>query len=164
MIPRPAYSLIQSDNSDVLKYLMFLKQKRDGAVTGNGCADGRKKREYIMKTDALSPTISVKAVFLIVTIAAKKGCYSASVDIPCTFLQTNIHGETILVRFEGRMAEVLAMIDPNLYRPHIVVKKPVLYMEMQRALYGIMQTAVKFWDQMVAELHSLGHELNPSWV
>lgn len=84
-------------------------------------------------------------------------------DIPGAFLQTSLKGERVHVRFEGRMTELLAMIDPQLYRPYIVIEdgKPVLYAELQRALYGMMQSSLRFWEQVLNDIATLGFKVNP---
>jgi hypothetical protein len=47
-----------------LRYLMFLKEKRDGTIKARGCADGRSQREYTAKSDTSSPTISLEAMMM----------------------------------------------------------------------------------------------------
>ena len=86
MRPKSGPSLTAAERSSALKYLMFLKKKRDGAIKGRGCADGRKQRDYIDKSETSSPTISTEAVFIIISIAAKEGRDVASVDIPGAFM------------------------------------------------------------------------------
>ena len=49
MRPMAPDSLTITDRSEALRYLMFLKEKRDGTVKGRGCADGRKQRGHIKK-------------------------------------------------------------------------------------------------------------------
>lgn len=161
--PRSGLSLTPSERHEALKYLMFLKEKRDGTIKGRGCADGRKQRGYVTKEEASSPTICTEAVFIIIVIAAKEERDVATMDIPGAFLQTDLDGETIIVKFEGRMAEVLAMIDPSLYRQHVMVEKgkPVLYAELRKVLYGMLQAALRFWQQVTQDLVSLGYTINP---
>lgn len=72
MRPKSGPALTATERIDALQYLMFLQQKRDGTIKGRGCADGRKQRSHIGKSEASSPTISTEAVFLIITIAAKE--------------------------------------------------------------------------------------------
>lgn len=163
MRPKSGPSLSAADRSSALKYLMFLKRKRDGSIKGRGCADGRKQRDYIDKSESSSPTITTEAVFIITTIAAKEGRDVASVDIPGAFMQTDLDGEIIHIKFEGRMAELLAMIDPKLYRQHIIIEKgkPVLYAELCKVLYGMLQASQKFWHQITHDLTGLGYVINP---
>lgn len=164
MTPKHPASISEQDRCDALQYLMFLKKKRDGRIKGRGCADGRKQRADAVKGEASSPTISTEAVFLLLTIAAKEGRDVMTMDIPGAFLQTDLdEGERIHVRFEGRMAELLTMINPKLYKPNIVVErgKPVLYAELKRALYGMLQSALRFWEQVLEDLTELGFTVNP---
>lgn len=39
--PRHWHELTQGERANALKYLMYLKEKRDGRIKGRGCADGR---------------------------------------------------------------------------------------------------------------------------
>jgi len=54
------------------RYLMFLKEKRDGSIKSRGCADGRTQRIYTNKEDASSPTVSIEAMVLSCAIDAKE--------------------------------------------------------------------------------------------
>lgn len=96
-------------------------------------------------------------------ISAKEKRDVATMDIPGTFLQANLGDERVHIKFEGRMAELLAMIEPQLYRQYVVVEKgkPVLYAELKQALYGMLQASLKFWEQILEDLIGLGFEVNP---
>lgn len=144
--PRSGLPLTRTERREALQYLMFLKQKLHDTIRGRGCADGRKQRGYVTKEEASSPTIASERVFLIITIAAKEDSDIAIVDIPGAFMQTKIYGKIVLIRFEGRLAELLSMIDPSLYRQQIILEKgkSVLSAELQKVLYGILQAALQF--------------------
>ena len=60
------------------------------------------------------------------------------------------------------MAEMLGMIDPKLYHQHRMIEngKPVLYAELRKALYGMLQSALKFWCQISRDLIDNGYEIN----
>lgn len=163
MRPRSPTTLSSGDKKKALQYLMFLKRKRNGTIKGRGCADGRKQRQLFAKNDVSSPTIATESIFLIITIAGNEERDVMTMDVPGAFLQTPLNGEIVIIRMEGRMAELLAMIDPKLYRSNIVIEngKPVLYAELQKALYGMLQSALRFWEQVVADLHGLGFVTNP---
>ena len=45
-----------------LGYLVFLKRKRSGKIRGRGCADGRPQRDYIIKEESSSSTVSLYAL------------------------------------------------------------------------------------------------------
>lgn len=69
---------------------------------------------------------------MIAIIAAKERWRVTVIDVPGSYLPTDLRGGEVLVKFEGRMAELLEMIDPKMYCKHIVVKKgkKVLYEEL----------------------------------
>lgn len=163
MTPKSGPALTEKNKRDALSYLMFLKEKRDGSIKGRGCADGRKQRGSLSKADISSPTISTEGLFLIVTIAAKEKRDVAIIDIPGAFLQTDLDEACVHIKLQGRMAELLAMIDPVLYRRHIIIERgrPVLYAELKKALYGMLQSALRFWQQVSADLDEMGFTPNP---
>ena len=54
----------QEELKRALRYLMFLKEKRDGTIKARGCVEGRPQRLYTNKEDASLPTISIEAMML----------------------------------------------------------------------------------------------------
>ena len=42
--PQDKKSLTDKDKENAFQYLMFLKEKQDGKIKGQGCADGQKQR------------------------------------------------------------------------------------------------------------------------
>jgi hypothetical protein len=65
-----------------LRFLMFLKEKRDETKKARGCADGRPQRIYTNKEDTSSPTVSIEAIMLSCAIDAKENRYVIVSDIP----------------------------------------------------------------------------------
>lgn len=163
LIPIDASKMSRKDKMDALRYLMFLKEKSDGTIKGRGCADGRKQRRFIDKDSASSPTISTEALFLIVTIAAKENRNVATVDVPGAYLHTDLKDEEVVVKFEGKMAELLGLIDPKMYRKYLVDEngKKVLYAESAKVLCGILRGALLFWEKVSAQLVEWGFVINP---
>jgi hypothetical protein len=86
-----------------------------------------------------------------------------TIDIPGAFMQVEID-ELVHVRLEGPMAELLTWVDPNKYRTYICKEngKQVLYVELQKALYGTLQAAILFWENLTGFLTmELGFIINP---
>jgi hypothetical protein len=141
---------------------MFLKEKRCGLIKGRGCADGRKQREYLTKEETSPPTVTIESVMLSCTIDAKERRDVATVDIPGGFMQTDME-DTVHMVLEGTMAELLVKLDPKLYRKDIQVKKgkPVMYVQLKKALYGTLQASLLFWKDLSGKLREWGFEVNP---
>ncbi len=59
--------------------------------------------------------------------------------------------------------KLMAKTDPKLYRKYLVDEKgkKVLYLCLQKVLYGMMKSALLFYQKLVSELRSMGFIINP---
>ena len=163
IIPKHRNDLSTDDRCKALNYLMYLKQKRCGRIKARGCADGRKQRVYKGKDETSSPTVSTEALFLSCIVDAQEGRRVATVDIPGAFMHSEMD-EVLHLRLDGPMAELLCKVDETKYRQFMCYEKgkPVLYVQLMRALYGTLQAALLFWINLSTFLtEDLGFELNP---
>jgi hypothetical protein len=160
--PRFAGELTRDEKRVALQYLMFLKKKRNGRIKARGCADGRKQRLHTNKEDASSPTIAIEAVMLSCVIDALERRDVAILDIPGAFMQA-VMDELVHMRLDGKMAELLIRIDPELYQKYVVYEngKPVLYVVLKKALYKTLRAALLFWRRLSSQLVKWGFEANP---
>ncbi|KAI2499082.1 Reverse transcriptase (RNA-dependent DNA polymerase) [Fragilaria crotonensis] len=159
---KPKKNLNCKERRDSLQYLMFLKEKRNGIIKARGCADGRKQREFTTKEEASSPTVAIESVMLSCAIDARERRDVATVDLPGAFMQADME-DTVHMKLEGKMAELLVRCDPKLYRKYIQIEngKEVLYVQLEKALYGTLKAALLFWRRLSAQLIKWGFELNP---
>ena len=135
------------ERKKALRYLMFLKEKRDGTIKARGCADGKPQRIYSSKEDTSSPTVSIEAMMMSCAIDAKENRYVVVSDIPGAFLHADME-ENVNMLLEGTVAEMIIKLDPTIYRKHIWYNKhgkPMLYVQLRKALYGTLQAALLFW-------------------
>ena len=163
IIPVDPKTLSAEQIRGALQYLMFLKEKRCGTVKGRGCADGRKQRTYMSKEDTSSPTVAIESVYLSCVIDADEERDVAIVDVPGAFLHADMN-EIVYMRIDADMAKLLVEIDPDLYGPFLTYTRdnqPVLYVRLQKALYGTLQAALLFWEKLSGLLQSWGFVLNP---
>ena len=86
----------------------------------------------------------------------------AVVDIPGAFMQADMD-PGVYMRIDGAMAELLMEIDYDMYQPHMVKEKgkPVIYVELLKALYGTLRAARLFWETLSGKLQEWGFTLNP---
>jgi hypothetical protein len=62
------------------------------------------------------------------------------------------------------MAKLLTRVDPDKYRNYMVEErgKEVIYVELQKALYGMLQAGLRFWENLTKFLmEELGFTVNP---
>ena len=71
--------------------------------------------------------------------------------------------EVVHVRLEGPLAELLAKVDPTLYTEYLVTErgKSVMYVQLQKALYGTVTAALLFWKDLTGHLSAEGFKANP---
>ena len=69
--------------------------------------------------------------------------------------------ETVHMHLEGTLAELLTKCDPKLYHQYVVTEnnKPVLYVELVKALYGTLCAALIFWCKLTSK--EWGFVINP---
>jgi len=161
--PLDAAELSYEQRKKALASLMFLKEKRNGDVKARKCVVGTKQREYIKKEDAASPTVTTEAVLITGVIEAMEERDVAVCDIPSAFLHTESDEDEIMV-LEGPTAELMVAVDPKLYRKYITYNKkgkPVLYVKIQKAIYGMLRSALLFYRKLVGDLEAYGFEVNP---
>ena len=77
--------------------------------------------------------MATEYLLLTCIIYAMEHCKVAMVDIPGYFMQADMEGETVHMKMEGEMAELLKKLDPKLYQKYATNKKgrTVLYMELK---------------------------------
>jgi len=137
-----------------LPSLVFLKEKRTGDVKGRACINGAPQCAYIPKEDAVSPTVSTESTFVNATIAAAEKRRVRCYDVPCAFVNTEIDEDVIMV-LKGDLADVMVQIAPEVYMKNITTDKKgtkILYVELQKALYGLMQASLLFYRKLRKEL------------
>ena len=115
MEPQDPNKLTRAEKKAALQYLMFLKKKRCGKIKGRGCADGRKQRSYLNKDDVSAPMVATESLLLTCLIDASEGRDVATVDIPGAFMQSDMEGDDTYMKLEGKMIDILAKLDKNLY-------------------------------------------------
>ena len=72
--------------------------------------------------------------------------------------------EDITMVLKGRLAELMVQVAPNLYRKYISMDRKgmaILYMKMQKAMYGLLRSALLFYRKLVEDLVINGFKLNP---
>ena len=86
----------------------------------------------------------------------------AVVDIPGAFMKADMD-PGVYMCIDGTMAELLMEIDYDMYHPHMVKEKgkPVIYVELLKALYGTLRAARLFWETLSGKLQEWGFTLNP---
>ena len=161
--PLDASTLTYDQRKHALASLIFLTEKRDGTIKARACANGAPQREHMAKEEVTSPTVSTDATFVLAAIAAHEKRVTATLDLPGAFLHAN-NDSFVIMKMMGRLAELMVNTAPAMYRKYVIDDssgKPILYVQLQKALYGMLKSALLFYRKLVSDLHAMGFELNP---
>jgi len=161
---KPLYAdkLSDEDKSKALTSLIFPKEKRDGKIKARLCANGSVHREQVAKEDAAALTVALESVFMTATIDAKEKREVVTIDIPGAFLHAD-NDDYVIMKMNGLLAELMVKTDPKMYRKYITIERgrQVLYLRLQKALYGMMKSTLLFYKKLVKELKEMGFDINP---
>jgi hypothetical protein len=151
------------ERAKALSSLLFLKEKRSGKIKGQVCINGATQRAYIPKEDLTSPTVSTKLMFITSAIAESERRHLRCYDVPSAFVNTDVD-ENVLMVLKGELEEMMVHIAPQIYRKYITVDRkgtPVLYVKLQKALYGLMRASLLFYRKLHKELEGYGFVVDP---
>ena len=95
-----------------------------------------------------SPTVQLELLFLLSMIDAKENQKVMTCDIPGAFMQAHID-EQLFLKFDGDLVELLIQVEPT-HEPYITYegRQPVLYTELNKALYGTLLAVLLFWQKL----------------
>lgn len=68
--------------------------------------------------------------------------------------------EIVHMRIDGKMAELLAKINPEKYKKFMTSErgKPVVYVRLKKALYRTLRAALLFWELLSTNLVDMGFQ------
>jgi len=114
------------------------------------------------KAEVSSPTISLDGLMILCAIDSKEARHVVIIDISGAFLHADME-ETVHMLLEGMMAELIVKLESRMYRKYVwrnKAGKPMLYVQLRKALYGMLQAALLFWRLLLDTLIEWGFTLN----
>ena len=119
------------------------------------------------KDDVASPTAATESILLTAVIDAKEERDVTTIDVSNAFIQTEVKqeeiGKRIIMKIQGILVDMLVQLDTTLYGSHVVYEngKKTLYVEVLKAIYGMLQSALLFYKKLKKDLESYGFKFNP---
>jgi hypothetical protein len=147
---------------------MLINEKCDGRTKGRAVTDGSSQRSWIGKEEASSPTVAHEVVVITAVIDVYEKRDVAIVDLPNAFIQTENEKlkdehEMDILKVRGALADLLIQVAPEVYGPFATKENGIttLYLEILRALYGMIKSPLLFYRKLVKDLVSIGFVINP---
>ena len=159
--PLDTKELSPKQRSQALDLITMVKEKRDGKIKGRACADGRKQRRYINKDEVSSPTVHLESLMITLLIDAHEGRDIATADIVGAYLLAKLD-DFVIVKITGPTVDIMCQVNEK-FKCFITMEKgkKTLYLQLTKALYGCMQSALLWYETFKNRLIKMGFELNP---
>ena len=147
--------------------LLFLTEKRDGAIKGRAVYNGKPTRDWLSREDLNSPTASLESVLLTATIDAYEGRDVMVLDIPNAFIQADMPEpkegeERVMMKITGVLVNMMVDIAPEVYGKHVVYEngRKTIYVVVLKAIYGMLQAALLWYKKFKKDLEGIGFVFN----
>ena len=130
--------------------------------------NGKPTREWLTREDSASPMAALESIMLTAVIDAHEGRDVMCADIPNAFIQAEMPDisdgeERVTMKITGVLVDMLVQLSPEIYGPYVVFEKQrkVIYVQVLKAIYGMLQAALLWYNKFRQELEKEGFEFNP---
>ena len=146
---------------NALHAIKSIKEKRNGILKGRTCEDGRKQRKWYSKEKTTSPTLSNYSLMALLTVLAAEKRKIVTWDVEGAYLLVD-QDDLVLVKFVGQSVDVLCEVNEG-YKAYVTFEKgkKVLYLQLLKALYGCLRSALLWYKLYSTKLQKIGFKLNP---
>ena len=155
-----ASSLTTKQKKGALSAINLIKLKRDNELKARTVANGKKHRHLYSKEQSTSPTISHDAMMVSLIIDAIEGRDVAIADIKGAYLLADMD-EYVLLRMTGQSVDILCNVNKE-YEKYVTYENGVrvIYLELSKALYGCVRSALLWYELFTNTLQKMGFVLN----
>ena len=108
------------------------------------------------------------AIMCTATVNAKEERDVMTADLPNAFIQTPMpegkdDEDRVMMKITGVLVDMLVQIDPEKYGPFVVYEKnrKVLYVQVLRAIYGMLQSSLLWYQKLRQDLEQVDFVFNP---
>ena len=119
----------------------------------------RQDRSLYTEQETSSPTVSLTAVFAQAAIAAQRGDHVMTLDHKAAYLNATMKGLVVKMMLSKEVSNTLCDICKD-YKVYLRANGTIL-VQLQKALYGCIQSAVLWYEELSRTLEGLGYSKNP---
>ena len=138
------------------------EEKLKGRYVGGGHRQDHD--EYDIYREISSPTANVSSVLAVIANASTKGLKIMTLDIGQAYLNAEITEETIVMRIDHEILQLLKVVDPDTdYSEFIEIDKngrETGYVRLNKALYGLIQSARIWYNHLRKVMLKYGYVPN----
>ena len=119
----------------------------------------RQDRSLYTDQETSSPTASITAVFAQAAIAAHRGDSVLTLDHKAAYLNAAMKGPIVKMILSKDVSTILCSISKD-FKIYLRANGTIL-VQLEKALYGCIQSAVLWYDELSSTLEGLGYTKNP---
>jgi hypothetical protein len=161
-------SLNDKQIKGIIRSSMFLKEKYDSTgkfekLKARLVANGNMQDKTIYGDNMSSPTSALSSVFAIAAIAGHEGRHVKTLDIGGAYLNADMHktGIDVFMRLDGKMVDILCDMNDTYHKYKIKSEKgDYIIVNLDRALYGCVESAKLWYDDLKDTLYKAGYKVN----
>ena len=112
----------------------------------------RQNRNLYSTSDTSSPTCDPATVFLLSALAIHENMKVITADVEAAYLNAKIR-KTIILKIDPIISAILCKLDPTYF--NYLNKDQSLFVELQRALYGCLESARLWYEHLAATLQTI---------
>ena len=128
------------------------------------CGGHRQEHAMYEQKDIASPTAGSTSLFSLAHIAAVERRHIMTIDVTAAYLNAPLgpdpEGDYIIMFLDPVLTKILSVLAPE-YKKFIDAKTGKLYVKLDRALYGCIQSAKLWFDTITKDLAEMGFKPNP---
>ena len=162
--PVQVRKLSGEEKSRIIRSSMFLKE--EFLASGEfeklkaRLVAGGDQQDKTLYDDLSAPTLGTSSVFTLLCIAAHEGRKVTVVDISGAYLSAEMNtGLTVHMRLDKNMTSIMVKLPPGYSK--YVDNRGCVVVRLDKALYGCVESAALWYENLRQSLHLLGYKPNP---
>ena len=150
--PVLASELSKDERKMALNLLANIKEKGCGKVKGRVVADGSKQRKFVPREEATPPTFKLESLLMPLMVEAKERRDIATADIVGAYLLADMKNH-VIVKLKGESVNIMCKANKK-YKNYVTIEndKEVIYLKLDKALYGCIQSALLWYHTFTGGL------------
>ena len=109
------------------------------------------------------PTIAIEALFASILTDVHEGRAVQTFEVTGVYLRTPLPNDKVVhMKFEGKFLDIMCEVNPE-YGIFVIYEKgkKVLYVMILKAIYGMLESSLLWYDLFSTTLSNLGFKFNP---
>ena len=146
---------------------MFLKEKfkADGSfdkMKARLAALGNEEEASLFTEDSSSPTANIMSILILIAISVQYGCSLETDDVPGAYLHAPLpENRFIFLKLPNYVSKIWCEKEELIYE-QVKDGKNNVYIKLQKALYGLKESGLLWFELFMKELQKLSYYPTPS--